>query len=298
MNASHEFASGRWSQAVLALVLVTGAAAPAGASVSEARALYQAASYEEALTALGNEATPEALEYRALCLLALNRVPDAERALEELIKAAPALVLSGDERPPRFMTLFTQTRRRVLPAAVRGIFADARAQYQAKSFDKAKHQFNLVMTLTNDAALKDLPEVADLRLLAGGFDELLKAADKPGAADTSRTTEAAAAPRPATVAKPASVVQPSLIKMNLPAIPTRIAHQGNRSLTGAVWLKVDAEGRVTAARIERHLHPEYDLELLAAARQWLFTPASINGVPTESEAVIPIQIKPPEPTRR
>src|ERR1043166_6876935 len=161
------------------LMTVHPAHAAAADAVADAKALYTAASYQEALAALGTTNTPEAHEYRGLCYLALGRQQDAERAVEALITAAPKYTLAGEERPPRFVTLYTNTRKRVLPAIVRQLFADAREQYQAKSFAKAKEQFDLVLALVDDPLLKDSPEIADLRLLAKGFGDLVAATTTP-----------------------------------------------------------------------------------------------------------------------
>ena len=72
----------------------------------------------------------EAQQYRVLCLLALGRTVDAQRAAEVLVEAAPTVIPSAEEFPPRFITLFTDTRRRLLPEIVSRVFADARNLYK------------------------------------------------------------------------------------------------------------------------------------------------------------------------
>ena len=62
-------------------------------TLMKAKALYADASYDEALTVLKNSDAAEAHQYRALCLIALGRTQEAERALEALINAAPTYAI-------------------------------------------------------------------------------------------------------------------------------------------------------------------------------------------------------------
>jgi hypothetical protein len=282
---------------LFALLTTVGPAHAAGAEgIAEAKALYTAASYQEALAALGTTDTPEAHEYRGLCFLALGRQQDAERSVEALIAAAPKYTLNGEERPPRFVTLFTNTRKKVLPTVVRQRFAEARDSYQAKNFTRAKEQFELVLSLVDDPTLKDSPEIADLRLLAKGFGDLVAAAapaptptpsaDKPA---TAGAPAAGIVPPAAPTVEASKVVQPKTVRQAFPPVPSSIA-ASRKTLTGAVKVVIGTDGRVKSASIETSVHPQYDLPLLAAARSWLYTPATINGMPTEVERIVQVKV--------
>ena len=106
-----------------AALIFFGSVAPAGAQVIDslvkAKALYAEASYDDALRALAANDGAEAYQYRALCFLALGKVTDAERALEALITVAPEFSVSESDSPPRLVSLFSQTKRRIMPGITR-----------------------------------------------------------------------------------------------------------------------------------------------------------------------------------
>ena len=91
-------------------------------AMSVARALYESASYAEALSALNQvPATADVIEvekYRALCLLALGRSKEAEHSLEKLAINRPLFTFDGDDDPPRLVALYSDVRRRTLPEAI------------------------------------------------------------------------------------------------------------------------------------------------------------------------------------
>jgi tetratricopeptide (TPR) repeat protein len=130
------------------------------------RDLYAAAEYDQALSLLADSNEPAAQQYRALCFLALGRDADAERALEALISSAPEFVVPADEMPPRFVTLFAQQRREIVPGVLKRLFSEARDDYRAKAYDRAVPQFKKIIALSSDDVVSDLDGVADLRLLA------------------------------------------------------------------------------------------------------------------------------------
>ena len=79
---------------ICTLLLVCSGRAAAGAeSIQTVKALYAAAAYEDALTALNSpdvEGRPAELQqYRVFCLVALGRQAEAEKAMEALIAADP-----------------------------------------------------------------------------------------------------------------------------------------------------------------------------------------------------------------
>jgi TonB family protein len=85
------------------------------------------------------------------------------------------------------------------------------------------------------------------------------------------------------------VIQPKAVRQTFPPVPASMA-ASRKTLTGAVKVVIGADGRVKSASIETPVHPQYDLSLLAAARSWLYSPATINGMPTEVERIIQVKV--------
>src|SRR5262245_919189 len=96
---------------------------PAVHGLVSAKALYAAASYEEALKQL-SEADPaddvaQIETYRALCQIALGREADAEKSLERLLDNSPFHSLSEAEVSPRLVTMFREVKSRRLSTSAR-----------------------------------------------------------------------------------------------------------------------------------------------------------------------------------
>jgi hypothetical protein len=127
-------------------------------SLAEAKTLYAAAEYEEALTTLAASdaasETGETAKYRALCLLALGRTAEVDRVLEALVRRHPAYRLSDADVTPRLVVLFQDTRRRLLPEIVKDTYAQARATFDAGKYAESSTQLRALLTLlaTDDAA--------------------------------------------------------------------------------------------------------------------------------------------------
>ena len=294
------------------LGLVTTAAAQE--PLTKAKALYDAAAYEDALTVLAKVELPEAQQYRALCLLALGRAQDAAAVVEHLVTSQPLYEASAQDAPPRFVTLVAETKRKLLPQLARKAFTEGRDQFRSGSRETALKQFELVMTLTADPSFMQTPEVEDLRTLASGFIELANATPPPAPAAatntpgrtgaTTATTAAssnAASPSgtAATTAargtekprnpEPPEIVQPVVVKQFIPPVPAEIGTQGKPTLS--VRVLISPNGRVTDASIEQSAHPLYDRLVLQASRDWVYEPATMNGRPVVSEKVVTIQLR-------
>lgn len=322
-----------------------------------AKALYADASYDEALTVLKNSDAAEAHQYRALCLIALGRTQEAERALEALINVAPTYAIDDADLPPRMVTMYTQTRRRIIPSVVKRMFTDARADFQAKNMAGARDKFEQVMTLTQDPAMANSAEAVDLQLLVASYIDIVKnsapapvqanapvvvgtfaapapiasgssnatatspaassarTAVLPASATTSMATTPATAvksspasatsasaapaaampgagsPAAATVRPPAvairQVVPAATIRQKFPAFTTTGTA---RPMSGAVRVTIGPDGKVTKAVMEVPIEPRYDARVLAAARDWLYKPATLGGAPIQSEKVVHINI--------
>jgi TonB family protein len=134
-----------------------------------------------------------------------------------------------------------------------------------------------------DVALPSLPAMADVR-----------AAIPPPPVIESGPVEAAPKPALPLVVDPARAVQ-----RVLPKIPAQMRWFASRA-TVSVTVGVDESGQVVSARISEADEQGKTMEnlVLAAARQWQFQPARINGKPVHSETVIQFNLRPAGPTAR
>src|SRR5436190_16991540 len=93
--------------------------------LASAKSLYESASYEAALSEFSAIQTSELADtvdtYKALCLLGLGRVRDAEQALELVVTRKALLVLYESEYSPRVVARFRGVRNKALPAGARQI---------------------------------------------------------------------------------------------------------------------------------------------------------------------------------
>jgi hypothetical protein len=303
--------------ALCGVVLLLSAAATVSAQepLTKAKALYDAANYEEALTLLAPVHEPEAQQYRALCMLALGRPQDATSEVDSLIASAPTFEPSAEDVSPRFVSMVSDAKKRLLPGIARKTFNEARDQFKSGDRAGAAKKFDLVVTLAATDGFKDTSEAEDLRTLASGFIELagaspqarpeqkapVPAAEPPKIADAtppSPAATAATAPpssvavRPSSATDPAAsteVSQPVVVRQIIPAIPSGISGMG--SPTASVRVEIGADGRVVHASMQQPSHPLYDRLVLQAAREWLYTPAMLNGRPVPSEKVVTIQLR-------
>lgn len=285
------------------LILPAGTAFAQAPAVARAKALYDTAAYEEALTALRDADSAEAHQYRALCLMALGRNAEAEKALESLVTVAPTFVPSEADVPPRMLSLLNQTRSRVMPGILRQLFADARALFVAKEYGKAGEAFERLLVIADDPVLEGSEHAEDLRILIAGFIDLVNATPMAGAASPSpaKASTAGALPEGATPAPsdasetaesapaaPPEVVPAVTVRQEMPAWNGRV--RAGESLTAVVRITIGEDGTVQDAVIERSIDPAYDARLLLAARSWLYEPARLRGEPVVSSKTIEVTV--------
>ena len=270
--------------------------AAAQTDLGEARTQYEEAEYEEALTTLtkASPSTPadrvQLEQYRAFCLIALGRLPEAERAVAALVAADPTYVPPSTVASPRVLAMVADIRRKELPAVVRRVLESGRAAYESKNTALAQQQFELLLKLLDDPAMEGRPERDDLRTLAKGFTTLLVAAPAPRPAPPAEATRPASpSPGPAAASTfvPAVVVQEALPVWTPPS-----ASIARNEYNGAVKVRIGTDGRVKLATIDQPSHPAYDAVLLNTARSWVYKPALQNGTPIESERVITVRLRP------
>jgi TonB family protein len=292
------------------VALVAGClAAPALAQPQEgplaaARELYSAARYDEALAMLNglrpqepqNSPALRSIEqYRSLCLLALGRGAEAEAAIAAVVAADPMYQPTETEASPRVRTAFSEVRQRQLPDIARSRYANAKTAFDRKDYSAAEQQFRELLRLIDDPDMGG--RLGDLRILVTGFVDLAAAAAAP---PPEPKKEEAPAPTPAAAPAPApdhqkiytgddeGVVPATPIRQDVPRVPSQIAAQSRER--GLLDITIDEQGRVINAALRLSLHPIYDSQLLAAAREWRYQPATLNGKPVKFRKIIQISV--------
>ncbi len=215
------------------------AGAQSGTSLEKAKALYDSASFDEALTVLDRlgSAQPDAdveevQRYRALCLLALNRTAEAQTAIEVVFSRDPLYRLAEGEAPPRMRAAFNDVRRRLLPKITEQLYISAKLSFDRKEYALAATQFKDLLTFLEDADAKSLPSLKEFRTLATGFRDLAVSAAPAVASIKPEPPPSAPAPAPAIAPTPAAAKVESVGK---PPSSPAIAPQGSSasSVSGA-----------------------------------------------------------------
>jgi TonB family protein len=301
----------------LTLSLAVGHA-QSSSSVQDAKAFYDSASFDEALTILDRLARtqPEAdvedvQRYRALCLLALNRTADAQTAIEIVLSRDPLYKLSEADAPPRMRAAFSEVRRRLLPKVTEQLYAAAKLSFDRKEYTLASTQFSDLLRFLDEPDAREVPSLKEFRTLATGFRDLsvaaqtvAKAEPPPAAAAPSRAPVAGApavstppAPAPASPSPAPDVpaggllVPPVIVRQQMPLWlgMTQFLPRGGR---GKVRIIVNEQGSVEEARIVETIHTVYDALLVSAARTWKYEPATLDGKPVRYVKLIEVVLKP------
>lgn len=320
--------------AVMVLALAVPGTARSQDAFDRAKTLYLEAAYEDALALLdtpGPMGTADVHLYRALCLLALGRAGEADAAITRSIEADPTATAGRQDVSPRVAAMLADARRRMLPDIARRRVADGRLAYQQGDRAGATDRFESAVRLLDDPTLAGQSELTDLRTLASGFVDLIRAqtaappaapapaamtlapapatpggalsTPPPAVASASASTPAATRgpqPAPAAASAPSSapgaptaaVSRPIPVSQPMPAWRPVDPSWSRQELRGSMLLTIDATGRVTNAQMEQAVYPGYDRLLLEAARTWKYTPAMRDGQPTTAQLIVPIVIRP------
>ena len=287
-----------------AALLLTGAReSRAQGSLTAARDLYAAAAYDEALTALNalaarGEAITESATvslYRALCLYALGRNAEGDRAVEALVAQHPFYQAPLDELSPRMRTTVKDTRRRLLPAFLQQKYADAKVAYEHQDYKTAAEGFTSVLDGLSDpdlAAVASQSPLADLGTLATGFRDLSTRALMPVVAPKASVVLAApvasaSAPRTYSAAD-ADATAPVAIRQTIPPYTRPVVQRR----TGVVELLVDEHGAVQSVSMASPLDPVYDRAVIAAAKNWTYEPAKVDGRAVKYQKRVQITLVP------
>ena len=290
-----------------------GVQAPAAGDLATAKALYASGEYEDALSNLAaakpEDSIDEVEQCRSLCLLALGRMAEVQHSLEALVNHNPLFKMSEADVSPRLVAIFHDVRKRLLPAAVRDLYAKGMTNFEQSHYDLAKPQFEELLTLLGDDDLADnAASLADLKILADGFLKLANAqlAAKADATNTTSRTNSKSAPStneeaPPTappaertyVAEDREVTAPVEVSCPLPEWHPVTTSQ-MREYRGVLKVVINAQGKVESASFLVSAHPAYDPLLLAAVKDWQYRPALRNGQPVKYQKLIPVVLRPRE----
>lgn len=292
---------------IVCILLLTPMPVHAQETVAVARDLYTSANYEDALAVLNRLDSPSSQpadrmainQYRAFCLLALGRMPEAERAIEIVLSVDLLYRPSDAAMSPRLRAAFTAVRQRMLPAVVQLEYARAKTAFDRQDFPAAVAQFDRVLQALSDPDLGPAGQVSplsDMRTLATGFRDLsVKAATPPPAPAPLPSPPAATVVAAAPVIKSVYVgtepgVKPaSVVKQVLPAFPRDL--MGARR-DGVLEVIINESGVVESAVMRTPIHPRYDQLVMTAAKTWKYEPAMLGRTPVKFRKLINITIKP------
>jgi len=271
--------------------------------VGTARELYASARYDEALAVL-NDLRPgdtsvavadrKSIEqYRSLCLLALGRGSEAESAIAAVVTADPSYQPNEVDASPRVRAAFSDVRRRLLPEIASARYSDAKASFDRKDHALAVQQFKQVIALLNDPDMGG--KGGDLKTLSTGFLDLAMAALTPPPAPKPQVVApppppAAPLPEPNRIYTMVDkdVTAPAIIRQEMPRLTPQMKAQAKER--GVVEVVIDELGRVSFAAIRQSVQPMFDADVLAAARDWRYQPATFAGKPVKYRKMIQINV--------
>lgn len=258
--------------------------------------LYAAAAYEDALAAMpagaasDTELSAGAIDqYRALCLVALNRPEEAMAAIERVITRDPLFVPLASETSPRLQSMYADARGRLIPDLAKRTYADAKSALQANNPEAARTAFRRTVQLIDSAPEKQKAALDDLRVLALEFSELTAGRSAPGTAvPGSSAVPTGAAPAIAALPQIEAVAINQTLPPWLP--PDLLARR--TEYKGLIRITIGTDGRVETASVVRPTHPQYDALALRAARHWRYAPATRGGVAVRTERDVEVHLRP------
>jgi hypothetical protein len=276
----------------LAVLVLSGPRLHGQDSLEAARQLYASAEYTSALTMLNALSTIDSPReerraialYRTLCLLAVGRAAEAERAIEALVVADPLYRPDADDIPPRMRTAIAEARKRILPAILQEKYKQSKAAFDKQDFQHAASGFKEMLDGLGDpditAAASQSP-LADLKTLAIGFYELSsKALIPPPVAATPVVAAVLPPGPPAPVLPPKiysaddrNVIPPQAIRQQIPPFPGKVTI----AKSGVLELVIDDDGYVESATMRVPVNAQYDRMTTTAAKSWQYTPATVDG---------------------
>lgn len=283
------------------VILLTAPPLQAQDSLAAARDLYASAQYDEALGILNRLSNASANEerqsidlYRSLCLLAVGRRAEADRAIEAIVARNP-LYRPDADLPPRTRTAFSDVKQRVLPAIVQQRYGDAKSAFERNEFEAAAAAFEGVIAALNDPDLSlaaAQPPLSDLRTLAAGFHALSIKSIPPPPPPPPVAPPERTVPLPPRIhsSDDPGIRAPVTITQELPRYPGLVPFAG---IKGMVEIVIDEKGTVESAAMVVPVSNGYDKVVLAAVDKWRYQPATLKGVAVKFRKRIQINIAPP-----
>jgi TonB family protein len=290
----------------VAVLLLSGPRLQAQDSLEAARQLYASAEYTSALTMLNTLSTINSPReerraialYRTLCLLAVGRGQEADRAIESMVSADPLYRPDADDIPPRMRTAIAEARKRMLPAILQEKYKESKAAFDRQDFLLAASGFKEMLDGLADpditVAASQSP-LADLKTLAVGFHELSSKALLPVPAAVPAAAEVVLPPGPPVVLPPKiyssedrNVIPPRTIRQQIPAFPGKVT----LAKTGVLELVIDDAGSVESATMLVSVNAQYDRMATAAAKTWQYQPATVDGSPVKFMKRIQVSLVP------
>jgi TonB family protein len=290
----------------VAVLLLSGPRLHAQDSLEAARQLYTSAEYTSALTMLNTLATSNSPReerraialYRTLCLLAVGRGQEADRAIESMVSADPLYRPDADDIPPRMRTAIAEARKRMLPAILQEKYKESKAAFDRQDFMQASSGFKEMLDGLADpdisVAASQSP-LADLKTLAVGFYELSSKALLPLPAAVPAAAEVVLPPGPPAIQAPKiytsedrNVIPPQAIRQQIPAFPGRVT----MAKTGVLEIVIDNAGNVESATMRVPVNAQYDRMATAAAKTWQYQPAMVDGSPVKFVKRIQVSLVP------
>ena len=300
----------------LAMILAAFTPSFAQESLANARQLYASADYRGALnmlnTLLALSPSPQERQsielYRTFCLVAIGNTDEANKAIEAMVSRDPLYRPNMDDVPPRLRTVFSDARKRLLPALIQERYVIAKAAFDRGEMKIAADGFTQVLMALADPdiapAAKQAP-LADLRVLASGFNDLTVRALTPPPVPVvpipvqtppAATPTAAAAPREPVIytQNDKTVTPPETVKQDIPPYPGRVIFDR----AGVIEVVIDSTGAVESATMLELMEPVYNRLLVATAKTWQYRPARLDGTPVKYRKRIQITLQPQNPTQR
>jgi hypothetical protein len=282
-------------------------------SLAAARDLYASAAYDDALKMLDGLATRTTGAdrdmtqlYRVMCLVALGRKADADRAVQSLVSGNPLFRPPAGDLSPRVLTAIRDARRKMLPTAIQQKYTSSKAAFDRKEYADSARGFKEVLDILHDPDVVDGGEspLADIRTLATGFLDLsIKASTPPPLPSANAAPAIALIPPPAAAGTPEArkvagdvdrvyssedpkVVPPVVVRQEIPQFRGTISS----SARGVVEVVIDENGAVASAQMTVPLSPLYNEFALSAVKTWRYHPATLNGAPVKFRKVVQINL--------
>ncbi len=193
------------------VVLTTIATLRADDPLKEVGRLYSTAAYEEALLAMvkvdDSAVIDQIDEYRALCLLALDRDADAERVVEGLVARHPLGLDGLNEQAPKFTSVYRAVRAWLVPELANKAYHSAVASFEARDYATADQQFGEALELLH--SVEPPASQRDWELLASEFRVL--AALRTAPVEPQPVLESRPVPAPVVFSSAAEIIQPASV---------------------------------------------------------------------------------------